>query len=46
MPNIWDKEGKLIGSIKDVGRGSQNTYYENGQPSDKIAKQQSTTSMP
>jgi hypothetical protein len=39
MPNIWDKEGKLIGSVKNVGSGDLNTYDEHGQPLGKVRKQ-------
>jgi YD repeat-containing protein len=36
MANIWDAEGKLIGSVEDLGNGDANTYDEHGQPLGKV----------
>src|SRR5438874_2455517 len=37
MPKIWDKAGKLIGSIKKSG-SAQNTYDEHNQPLGAVTK--------
>jgi YD repeat-containing protein len=32
MTNIWDRFGRLIGSVQETGNSGQNTYDEHGQP--------------
>jgi YD repeat-containing protein len=36
MANVWDRFGKIIGSVRDLGNGESNTYDEHGQPLGKV----------
>lgn len=38
MANIWDRNGRKIGEVKDLRNGDQNTYDHNGQPLGKVRK--------
>jgi YD repeat-containing protein len=38
MANIWDRFGRLIGTVRDLGNGDANTYDENGQPLGQVRK--------
>jgi YD repeat-containing protein len=36
MPNIWDRFGRLIGSVEKSGKEDSNTYDKKGQPLGKV----------
>ena len=38
MANIWDRFGRLIGSVEKSGKDDANTYDNKGQPLGKVAK--------
>ncbi len=35
---VWDRFGRLIGTVKNVGDGDLNTYDREGQPLGKVRK--------
>lgn len=36
MGNIWGSDGKLIGSVRDDGKGNSTTYDSHGQPNGSV----------
>jgi len=38
MANIWDRFGRLIGSVERSGNGDADTYDEKGQPLGRVTK--------
>ena len=38
MANIWDRFGRLIGSVEKSGKDDANTYDSKGQPLGKVTK--------
>lgn len=38
MANIWDRFGRLIGSVKKSGEDDLNTYDHKGQPLGKVRR--------
>ena len=38
MPTVWDRFGRLIGTVRDLGNGDANTYDGKGQPLGQVRK--------